>query len=77
MVSIEISGTIDMDLITTGVSASERSRRANLVVALRELIADKLSPGSSPGLKMHQVVDFAQMIRPDLVMHKLCHDYYS
>lgn len=66
-----------MDLITTGVSASERSRRANLVVALRELIAEKLSPGSSPGLKMNQVIDFPQMFRPDLLMYELCHDYHS
>lgn len=50
-----VSGTIDMDLITTGVSASERIRRANLLAALRELIADKISPGSSSGLKTSQV----------------------
>ncbi|KAG0564394.1 hypothetical protein KC19_8G107300 [Ceratodon purpureus] len=51
------TGTIDMDLITTGVSASERTRRANLVAALRELIAEKLSPGSSPGLKINQLLE--------------------
>lgn len=57
-----------MDLITTGVSASERGRRANLVAALRELIADKLSPGSSPGLKMNHVIDFPKLIPTDLLM---------
>ena len=66
-----------MDLITTGVSASERTRRANLVAALRELIAEKLSPGSSPGLKINQVINFPQMIRPDLPMNELRHDYHS
>lgn len=51
------TGTIDMDLITTGVSASERIRRANLLAALRELIADKISPGSSSGLKTSQLLE--------------------
>lgn len=36
-----------MDLITTGVSASERMRRENLVSATRSLIMDKLSIGGS------------------------------
>ncbi|KAL1541123.1 DNA replication licensing factor, mcm4 component [Salvia divinorum] len=41
------TGTIDMDLITTGVSASERMRRENLVSATRGLIMDKLTIGGS------------------------------
>ncbi|XP_041998995.1 DNA replication licensing factor MCM4-like [Salvia splendens] len=41
------TGTIDMDLITTGVSASERMRRENLVSATRSLIMDKLTIGGS------------------------------
>ncbi|CAM8926614.1 unnamed protein product [Rhodiola kirilowii] len=41
------TGTIDMDLITTGVSASERMKRENLVVASRNIIMDKLQPGGS------------------------------
>lgn len=45
-----------MDLITTGVSASERSRRANLLAALRQLIAEKLPPGSST-VKVNQVIN--------------------
>jgi len=48
-----------MDLITTGVSTSERGRRANLIAALRDLIAEKISPGSSSGLKVNQVIDFS------------------
>lgn len=66
-----------MDLISTGVSASERTRRANLVAALRELIAEKLSPGSSPGLKMNQVTDLPQTTFLDWLMYKLGHDYHS
>ncbi|WCJ40922.1 DNA replication licensing factor MCM4 [Euphorbia peplus] len=39
------TGTIDMDLITTGVSASERLRRENLVSATRNVIMEKLQLG--------------------------------
>eukprot|EP01018_Ginkgo_biloba_P013305 Gb_36024 [translate_table: standard] len=39
------TGTIDMDLITTGVSASERIRRANLITAVRNLIMEKMQAG--------------------------------
>ncbi|KAJ9189680.1 hypothetical protein P3X46_000943 [Hevea brasiliensis] len=39
------TGTIDMDLITTGVSASERIRRENLVSATRNVIMEKLQLG--------------------------------
>ncbi|KAI3448007.1 hypothetical protein Pfo_004672 [Paulownia fortunei] len=36
------TGTIDMDLITTGVSASERMRRENLVSTTRNIIMEKM-----------------------------------
>ncbi|KAK4477135.1 hypothetical protein RD792_016346, partial [Penstemon davidsonii] len=39
------TGTIDMDLITTGVSASERMRRENLVLNTRNLIIEKMQLG--------------------------------
>ncbi|KMZ63713.1 DNA replication licensing factor [Zostera marina] len=39
------TGTIDMDLITTGVSASERLRRENVLTATRNLILDKMQHG--------------------------------
>ncbi|KVH93228.1 Mini-chromosome maintenance complex protein 4 [Cynara cardunculus var. scolymus] len=39
------TGTIDMDLITTGVSASERMRRENLVGLARNVIMEKLQLG--------------------------------
>ncbi|KAL5995329.1 DNA replication licensing factor, mcm4 component [Asimina triloba] len=41
------TGTIDMDLITTGVSASERMRRDNLVASARNLIMEKMQLGGS------------------------------
>ncbi|CAA3010047.1 DNA replication licensing factor MCM4 [Olea europaea subsp. europaea] len=39
------TGTIDMDLITTGVSASERMRRENLVSTTRNIIMEKMQLG--------------------------------
>ncbi|KAL4588857.1 hypothetical protein LXL04_001754 [Taraxacum kok-saghyz] len=39
------TGTIDMDLITTGVSASERMRRENLVAITRNVIMEKMQLG--------------------------------
>ena len=42
---ISLSGTIDMDLITTGISASERMRREQLLTATRNIIMEKMQPG--------------------------------
>nr|CAD1823702.1 unnamed protein product [Ananas comosus var. bracteatus] len=39
--------TIDMDLIMTGISASERMRRENLVAATRNLIMEKMQLGGA------------------------------
>lgn len=41
------TGTIDMDLITTGISASERMRRESLVSTARNLIMEKMQIGGS------------------------------
>ncbi|XP_047325606.1 DNA replication licensing factor MCM4 [Impatiens glandulifera] len=41
------TGTIDMDLITTGISASERMKRENVLLATRNLIMDKLQIGGN------------------------------
>nr|CAD1823671.1 unnamed protein product [Ananas comosus var. bracteatus] len=41
------TGTIDMDLIMTGISASERMRRENLVAATRNLIMEKMQLGGA------------------------------
>ncbi|GJN18689.1 hypothetical protein PR202_gb05877 [Eleusine coracana subsp. coracana] len=45
------TGTIDMDLIMTGISASERQRRENLVAATRNLIMEKMQLGG-PSMRM-------------------------
>lgn len=40
-------GTIDMDLINTGVSASERMRRDILVSSIRDITLEKMQIGGS------------------------------
>ncbi|KAH9326347.1 hypothetical protein KI387_006525, partial [Taxus chinensis] len=47
---------IDMDLITTGVSASERIRRANLVVSVGILIMEKMKPGG-PSARISELLE--------------------
>ena len=47
-------GTIDMDLIMTGISASERTRRENLVAATRNLVMEKLQLGG-PSTRLTEV----------------------
>jgi DNA replication licensing factor MCM4 len=43
-----------MDLIMTGISASERQRRENLVAATRNLIMEKMQLGG-PSMRMIEV----------------------
>ncbi|CAN1255957.1 DNA replication licensing factor MCM4 [Linum perenne] len=50
------TGTIDMDLITTGVSASERMRRENLVTATTNIIMDKLQIGG-PSMRLLEILE--------------------
>ncbi|XP_031271703.1 DNA replication licensing factor MCM4-like [Pistacia vera] len=50
------TGTIDMDLITTGVSASERMRRDNLVSSTRNLIAEKMQLGG-PSMRLMELLE--------------------
>ncbi|XP_025012061.2 DNA replication licensing factor MCM4 isoform X1 [Ricinus communis] len=50
------TGTIDMDLITTGVSASERMRRENLVSATRNIIMEKLQLGG-PSMRLLEILE--------------------
>ncbi|KAJ9537928.1 hypothetical protein OSB04_030661 [Centaurea solstitialis] len=50
------TGTIDMDLITTGVSASERMRRENLVGLARNVIMEKLQIGG-PSTRMLELLE--------------------
>lgn len=48
------TGTIDMDLITTGVSASERMRRESLQQATRNIIMEKMQIGG-PSMRLLEV----------------------
>ncbi|XP_055961711.1 DNA replication licensing factor MCM4-like [Mercurialis annua] len=50
------TGTIDMDLITTGVSASERMRRENLASATRIIIMEKLQIGG-PSMRVLEILE--------------------
>lgn len=52
--TVLLTGTIDMDLITTGVSASERMRRDNLVGMARNIIMEKMQLGG-PSTRMLEV----------------------
>lgn len=47
-------GTIDMDLITTGVSASERMRRESIASAVRAIIMEKIQLGG-PSMRLLEV----------------------
>ncbi|XP_027355899.1 DNA replication licensing factor MCM4 [Abrus precatorius] len=50
------TGTIDMDLITTGVSASERMRRESLQQATRHIIMDKMQIGG-PSMRLLELLE--------------------
>ncbi|TKY67597.1 DNA replication licensing factor MCM4 [Spatholobus suberectus] len=50
------TGTIDMDLITTGVSASERMRRESLLQATRNLIMEKMQIGG-PSMRLLELLE--------------------
>ncbi|XP_014494619.1 DNA replication licensing factor MCM4 [Vigna radiata var. radiata] len=50
------TGTIDMDLITTGVSASERIRRESLLQATRNLIMEKMQIGG-PSMRLLELLE--------------------
>ncbi|XP_010548074.1 PREDICTED: DNA replication licensing factor MCM4 [Tarenaya hassleriana] len=50
------TGTIDMDLITTGVSASERMRREILVSSTRDFLLEKMQIGGS-SMRLMEVLE--------------------
>ncbi|PKI59468.1 hypothetical protein CRG98_020099 [Punica granatum] len=50
------TGTIDMDLITTGVSASERMRRDMIASATRAIIMEKMQLGG-PSMRLMELLD--------------------
>nr|CAB3473261.1 unnamed protein product [Digitaria exilis] len=64
------TGTIDMDLIMTGISASERQRRENLVAATRNLIMEKMQLGG-PSMRMSELLE---EMRKQSSMEILLHD---
>ncbi|XVF45357.1 hypothetical protein PTKIN_Ptkin02bG0199300 [Pterospermum kingtungense] len=51
------TGTIGMDLITTGVSASERMRRENVLSATRNIIMEKSQVSANPSPLIQQSLD--------------------
>ncbi|XP_047956027.1 DNA replication licensing factor MCM4 isoform X2 [Salvia hispanica] len=63
------TGTIDMDLITTGVSASERMRRENLVSSTRSLILDKLTIGGSSARLMELLEELKKQNQSGAEVH--------
>ncbi|GKV21091.1 hypothetical protein SLEP1_g31108 [Rubroshorea leprosula] len=66
------TGTIDMDLITTGVSASERMRRENVLTATRNIILEKVQLGG-PSVRLLELLDELkkQSSGPELQLHDL------
>ncbi|KAG6651704.1 DNA replication licensing factor MCM4 [Carya illinoinensis] len=50
------TGTIDMDLITTGVSASERMRRESLLSTTRNIIMEKMQLGG-PSMRLLELLE--------------------
>ncbi|KAK8948679.1 hypothetical protein KSP39_PZI005666 [Platanthera zijinensis] len=64
------TGTIDMDLIMTGISASERIRRENLVSATRNLIMDRMQIGGSAT----RVAELLEELRKQSSMEIHLHD---
>ncbi|EEC70839.1 hypothetical protein OsI_02336 [Oryza sativa Indica Group] len=64
------TGTIDMDLIMTGISASERQRRDNLVAATRNLVMEKMQLGG-PSVRM---IELLEEIRKQSSMEVHLHD---
>ncbi|KAL3637352.1 DNA replication licensing factor, mcm4 component [Castilleja foliolosa] len=62
------TGTIDMDLITTGVSASERMRRENLVSTTRNIIMEKLQHGG-PSTRLLELLEEVKKQNPTIEIH--------
>ncbi|KAE9593354.1 hypothetical protein Lal_00028751 [Lupinus albus] len=50
------TGTIDMDLINTGVSASERMRRESLLQSIRNIIMEKMQIGG-PSMRLLELLE--------------------
>lgn len=61
----KLSGTIDMDLITTGVSASERMRRETILSATRNIIMEKMQLGG-PSMRLTEVCCLTSTVRRNI-----------
>ncbi|XP_030944399.1 DNA replication licensing factor MCM4 [Quercus lobata] len=62
------TGTIDMDLITTGVSASERMRRENVLSAIRSIIMEKMQLGG-PSMRLLELLEELKKQSPGPEVH--------
>ncbi|KAH7575014.1 hypothetical protein JRO89_XS02G0035500 [Xanthoceras sorbifolium] len=62
------TGTIDMDLITTGVSASERMRRENLVSSTRNVIMEKMKLGG-PSMRLLELLEELKKLNSGSEVH--------
>ncbi|KAK6121468.1 hypothetical protein DH2020_044792 [Rehmannia glutinosa] len=62
------TGTIDMDLITTGVSASERMRRENLASTTRSIIMEKMQLGG-PSIRLLELLEELKKQSPAAEIH--------
>ncbi|KAK9177152.1 hypothetical protein WN944_029171 [Citrus x changshan-huyou] len=62
------TGTIDMDLITTGVSASERMRRENMVSSTRNIIMEKMQLGG-PSMRLLEILEELKKLIPGSEVH--------
>ncbi|KAK4835428.1 hypothetical protein QYF36_009585 [Acer negundo] len=62
------TGTIDMDLINTGVSASERMRRENLVSSARNIIMEKMKLGG-PSMRLLELLEELKKLNTGSELH--------
>ncbi|KAK6121483.1 hypothetical protein DH2020_044774 [Rehmannia glutinosa] len=62
------TGTIDMDLITTGVSASERMRRENMASTTRSIIMEKMQLGG-PSIRLLELLEELKKQSPAAEIH--------
>ncbi|KAG0489381.1 hypothetical protein HPP92_008192 [Vanilla planifolia] len=67
------TGTIDMDLIMTGISASERIRRENLLATTRNIVMDRMQIGGSST----RVIELLEELRKQSSMEIHLHDLKS
>ncbi|CAA7402877.1 unnamed protein product [Spirodela intermedia] len=67
------TGTIDMDLITTGVSASERIRRENILTAVRNHVLEKMQIGGPSAHLMELLEELKKQASLEVHLNDLRH----